>query len=430
MTVELTMIQTIGFATVLLFIGRWLRRNVYFFERFAIPSAVIGGFLFALINLVFHVTGVLDIQFDTTLQTFFMILFFTSIGFGASPKILKASGPKVLLFLLCATLLCVLQNGVAFLLAPLVHVSRGLALMTGSTPMTGGHGTSAGIAPLVEAAGVSGAQAVAYTAATFGLVAGSLLGGPLANHLITKKDLLNKRDKTEQKQLDESLTADETKDQYEQIMLNPDVSADMKHKLRGDRMLRGFMLMLVAMLLGSFVTDLLNKGVSNLTDMASFPAYLGPMLFGVLARAISDYFPLTGKDGIKRSLVPAQEVEILGDISLNVFLSMALMSVQLWQLAELAVPMAVLLTAQLVLMFLFARFVTYPIMGSTYDAAVLTAGHCGFGMGATPNGVANMESVVSKFVDSKTAFFVLPIVGGMFIDFVNIIIITGFMYFI
>ncbi|MCI5826501.1 MAG: sodium:glutamate symporter [Arcanobacterium sp.] len=430
MLIKLTMIQTIGLAMVLLFIGRWLRRNVYFFERFAIPSAVIGGFLFALINLVFHANGVLDIEFDTTLQTFFMILFFTSIGFGASPKILKASGPKVLLFLVCATLLCILQNGVAFLLAPVAHVSRGLALMTGSTPMTGGHGTSAGIAPLLEAAGVSGAQTVAYTAATFGLVAGSLMGGPLANYLIMKKDLLHKRDKYEQRHLDSALMEDAPRDQYEQIMLSPDTAPEVRHRLQGDRMLRGFMLMLVAMLLGSFVTDLLNQGMSHLTKVAQFPAYLGPMLFGVLARAISDFMPVKDKNGVQHTIVPSQEVEILGDVSLNVFLSMALMSVKLWQLADLAGPIVILLIGQLVLMFFFARYVTFPMMGSTYDAAVLTAGHCGFGMGATPNGVANMESLVSKFVDSKTAFFVLPIVGSMFIDFVNIIIITGFMYFI
>ena len=191
-----------------------------------------------------------------------------------------------------------------------------------------------------------------------------------------------------------------------------------------------FMIMLFAMFAGSFVTQLINLGIGQLTDMAKFPAYLGPMLVGVVIRTISDFNPRKDPEGDVPVLVPAPEVEILGDIALNVFLAMALMSVQLWQLADLAIPMSVLLAAQLVLMFLFARFVTFPMMGSTYDAAVFAGGHCGFGMGATPNGVANMESIVTKFVPSKTAFFVLPIVGGMFIDFVNILIISGFMVFI
>lgn len=401
------MVQSIGFAVLLLSVGRWLRRNVYFFERFAIPSAVIGGFLFAIINLVLHSFEILDVQFDTTLQSFFMIIFFTSIGFGASPRILKAAGPKVLKFLIIAGVLCVLQNLVAFLLADVVGVSKGLALMTGSTPMTGGHGTSGGIAPLVEAAGVTGAEAVAYTAATFGLVAGSLMGGPLANSLIEKQNLINKRDKAEMgDELDESLLA------------------SAKRTLSDDRVLRAFIVILVAMFAGSFVTDLLNKVVAQFTDMVSFPAYLGPMLFGVLARAISD---ANEKKDSKKWTVPSEEIEVVGNVGLNLFLAMALMSVRLWELADLAIPMLVLLTAQVVLMYFYARFVTFKVMGSTYDAAVLTAGHVGFGMGATPNGVANMESLVNKFVPSKTAFFVLPIVGGMFIDFVNILVITGFM---
>ncbi|MCI7551798.1 MAG: sodium/glutamate symporter [Actinomycetaceae bacterium] len=408
--IEFSMVQSIGFAVLLLVIGRWLRRNVYFFERFAIPSAVIGGFLFAIINLFLHIFEIVDIQFDTTLQTFFMIIFFTSIGFGASPRILKAAGPKVAKFLIVAAVLCVFQNLIPFLLADVLGVSKGIALMTGSTPMTGGHGTSGGIAPLVEAAGFKGAEAVAYTAATFGLVAGSLMGGPLANHLIQKKDLLHKRDKAEVgDELDESLLA------------------QAQRMLSSDRILRAFLVMLIAMFLGSYVTDLLNLFVSNLTTMAQFPAYLGPMLFGILARAISD--ANLKKDGGKWT-VPSEEIEIVGNVGLNLFLAMALMSVRLWELADLAVPMAVLLGAQLVLMFVYARFVTFKVMGSTYDAAVLTSGHCGFGMGATPNGVANMESIVDKYLPSKTAFFVLPIVGGMFIDFVNILVITGFMYFI
>ena len=404
MTIEFNMVQSLGFAVVLLVIGRQIKKHVYFFQRFAIPSPVIGGFLFAIINLILYVTGTVEFVFDATLQTFFMTLFFTSIGLGASPKILKKAGPKVLLFLLVAAGLCVLQNAVALGLAPVVGVSEGIALMTGSTPMTGGHGTSGGIAPLLEESGIVGAQTVAYTAATFGLIAGSLMGGPLADHVIRKYDLVKKHH--------EAIAAGE----IDNSILN-----EKTPELNGNRVLKAFMVMLIAMFLGSYITESLNGVVQNFTDKAAFPAYLGPMLFGVVARAISDSFSKKGNE-----LVPHQEVEILGTTSLSLFLSMALMTVQLWQLADLAVPLLILLAAQTLLMFLYSRFVTFKVMGGNYDAAVLMGGHCGFGMGATPNGVANMESIVTKYVDSKMAFFVLPVVGSMFIDFVNIIIITLF----
>lgn len=401
MEIKMNMVQTIGFAVVLLLIGMWLRKKVKFFQTFAIPSPVIGGFLFAIINLVLRQTETLMIEFDTTLQSFWMIIFFTSIGFGASIKILKTAGPKVILFLIVAGVLCVLQNATALGLADIVNVPKGLALMTGSTPMTGGHGTSAGIAPLVEKAGVVGAETVAYSAATFGLVMGSLMGGPLANSLIKRKNLMTKISNDEE--FDESILEEERK------------------PLDGERLFTAFAVLLVAMFLGSYISDLLNKGVANFTDMAKFPAYIGPMILAIIARYISD----SGKN-----FIPVEEVAIVGEVGLNLFLAMALMSLKLWELAELAGPMIVLLIAQTILMAIYAYFVTYKIMGSNYDSAVLAGGHCGFGMGATPNGVANMKSICEKYTYSKTAFFVLPIVGGMFIDFVNVFIIIVFLAFI
>ena len=404
MTLELSMVETIGFAVLLLTMGIWLRRKIEFFQRFAIPAAVIGGFSFAIVNLILRVTGVLTINFDTTLQSFFMTMFFTTVGFGASIAVLKQAGPLVLKFLAVCAGLVVAQNVVAVALAPVVRVPFGLALMTGSTPMVGGHGTAAGISPLVEAAGVTGAQTVAVTAATFGLVAGSLMGGPLANSLITKRDLL--------KDYDPKAHGFDT-----------DLLSSGPKKLREARIIRAFMIILIAMLIGVNVSKLLNMGVSQFTDKAAFPEYLGCMFVAVFFRYISDKFSASEE----REIVPQPEVEIIGNVALDLFLSMALMTVALWQLADLAIPMTILLIAQAILMFVFARYVTFNLMGKNYDAAVLTAGQCGFGMGATPNGMANMESIRDKFVDSKMAFFVLPLVGSMFIDFVNIIIITIFM---
>ncbi|MBS6610677.1 sodium/glutamate symporter [Peptoniphilus lacydonensis] len=400
MTIEMDMIQTIGLAVILLLIGRYLRSKIYFFQKFAIPAAVIGGFLFAIIHLILRLTNTAAFEFDTTLQSFFMTIFFTSIGFGASIKILKIGGPKVIKFLLLASLLCVLQNFLAVGLARPVGVEPGLALMTGSTPMTGGHGTSAGIAPLVEASGVVGAETVAYSAATFGLVVGSLMGGPLANKLILKNNLLEKKKNEEEVVVDESILKEEEK------------------VLDGKKIQLGFFAILVAMGIGVYISKFFNGQIAKLTDKAALPIYIGPMLLGILFRYISDR---------GSNFLPNEEISIAGELGLNLFLSMALMTLKLWELVELAVPMLILLLAQTILMALFAYFVTYKVMGNNYDSAVIAGGHCGFGMGATPNGVANMESICDKFVYSKMAFFVLPIVGGMFIDFTNVLIITIFL---
>lgn len=404
MVFKMNMIQTIGLAVTLLLIGRFIRSKVKFFQTFAIPSPVIGGLLFAIINLFLTVNEIILIEFDTTLQSFFMVIFFTSIGFNASIATLKAGGPMVIKFLIVASILCVLQNAVALGLAGIVGVEPGIALMTGSTPMTGGHGTSAGIAPLVEANGIVGANTVAVAAATFGLVAGSLMGGPVANRLILSKDLVAKKQKS-----------------GEVVKVNESLIQTSERKLNGDRINIAFFAILIAMFLGSYLSDFLNSIVGRFSTMAALPSYIGPMILAIIARFVSD----NGKE-----FLPNEEIEIVGSVGLNLFLAMALMTLRLWELASLAIPMLVLLLAQTILMFLYANFVTFPVMGKNYDAAVLAAGHCGFGMGATPNGVANMDSVVSKFVESKLAFFVLPIVGGMFIDFANIAIIVIFLNFI
>lgn len=405
MNIELDDIQTVGLAALLLVIGILIKRRVYFFQRFAIPAPVIGGFLFALLNLVFHVTDTVNITLSDTLQKFFMVIFFTTVGYGASVKVLRSSGAKVLYFLGVAGVLVVLQSAVAFGLAPVVQIDPALAMMTGSVSMTGGHGISGGISPLVEASGVGGAQTVAYTAATFGLVAGSLMGGPVANRIIQRRGL---------------------KPSAEQVEVNQSILDTGPRELQGDRVLRAFIVIFISMAIGSAITAGLNVLIAQFTDLAAFPVYLGSMLVAIFLRYLSD----RRDPEVKGELVPVQEVKIVGDVSLAVFLSMALMSIKLWELADLALPLIVLLLAQVVLMFLYANFVTFNLMGRNYDAAVLTAGHCGFGLGATPNGVANMDSVTDKFGESKTAFFVLPIVGGMFIDFINIFVIMAFLAFV
>jgi len=393
------MIQTVGLAVIILILGRLLRKKVKFFETYCIPSPVVGGFLFAIINLILRETNLIIFEFDNTLQSFFMTLFFTSIGFNASWRLLKVGGRKVVMFLIMAVTLVVLQNVVAVGVGYLTGVDPLIALLTGSTAMTGGHGTAAAMAPIVEELGHTGAKSVAIAAATFGLIAGSSLGGPLANRLIKGKKLEVVAEKV-----------DNEKVRNDEFLFNNDV-----RKLDGENFAKAFFLILLSMFIGSYVSTFLNQ-------FLNFPNYIGPMIVAAVLRNISD--------NTTKFDLHYEEVHILEDVSLNLFLGMAMISLRLWELSSVAGQLAVLLLAQALLAWVFIYFVTFRVMGSNYDAAVLSAGHVGFGLGATPNGIANMQSVCDKYKHSHIAFFVMPIVGALFIDFFNVAIISGFFSFL
>ena len=397
--IKMDMIQTVGLAVIILILGRLLRKKIKFFETYCIPSPVVGGFLFAIINLILRETNLVIFEFDNTLQSFFMTLFFTSIGFNASWRLLKVGGRKVVMFLTMAVTLVVLQNVVAVGVGYLTGVDPLIALLTGSTAMTGGHGTAAAMAPIVEELGHTGAKSVAIAAATFGLIAGSSLGGPLANRLIKGKKLEVVAEKV-----------DNEKVRNDEFLFNNDV-----RKLDGENFAKAFFLILLSMFIGSYVSTFLNQ-------FLNFPNYIGPMIVAAVLRNISD--------NTTKFDLHYEEVHILEDVSLNLFLGMAMISLKLWELGNVAGQLAVLLLAQALLAWVFIYFVTFRFMGGNYDAAVLSAGHVGFGLGATPNGIANMQSVCDKYKHSHIAFFVMPIVGALFIDFFNVAIISGFFSFL
>ena len=399
LNIKMDMIQTVGLAVIILILGRVLRKKVKFFETYCIPSPVVGGFLFAIINLILRKSNLVIFEFDNTLQSFFMTLFFTSIGFNASWRLLKVGGKKVGMFLIMAIVLVILQNIVAVGVGYLTGVDPLIALLTGSTAMTGGHGTAAAMAPIVEELGHTGAKSVAIAAATFGLIAGSSLGGPLANRLIKGKKLEVVAERV-----------DNEKVRNDEFLFNNDV-----RKLDGENFAKAFFLILLSMFIGSYVSTFLNQ-------FLNFPNYIGPMIVAAILRNISDH---TTKFDLHY-----EEVHILEDVSLNLFLGMAMISLKLWELSSVAVQLAVLLLAQALLAWVFIYFVTFRFMGRNYDAAVLSAGHVGFGLGATPNGIANMQSVCDKYKHSHIAFFVMPIVGALFIDFFNVAIISGFFSFL
>lgn len=397
MTLNLDIVQSIAFTTVVLLIGSFIKSKIAVLRKYCIPAPVVGGFSFAIIAFILRQTGIITIVFDTTLQGILMTAFFTTVGFTASIQILKKGGIKVIKFLIVAIVLIIAQNMLGVLSAKAIGVHPLLGLSAGSVSMTGGHGSSGAFGPLLEAGGLAGGLSISMACATFGLVAGSLVGGPLANKLILKY----------------KLQPDEVDVKKEEKSSNTNEVVSSSEKLSKARLTTSAMQIIIAMGLGTIVSNFLaDIGIT-------MPGYIGSMLIAAIMRNISDF------KGIWP--IADDEIESLGSISLSLFLSMAMCSLKLWELVELAIPIIIILSLQTVLMILYGYFVTFRFMGKDYTAAVLTAGHCGFGMGATPNGVANMESVTSKYGPSPSAFFILPLVGALFIDFFNSAIITTFM---
>ncbi|MFQ8695229.1 MAG: sodium/glutamate symporter [Alitiscatomonas sp.] len=390
--IQLDMYQAAAVAALVLLLGRFLVRNLDLLRRYCIPEPVAGGVVFALAHLALRQAGILEISFDSTLQTFFMVVFFCSVGFTACFRLLKKGGLQVLLFLGIAVMMCVLQNGLGAFIASAFGLDPRLGLATGSIPMVGGHGTAASFGPLLEKAGVSGASAVAIASATFGLVAGCVIGGPTAVSRIRQK----------------KLHSFETATGSNEVVVDKN---EVTGAIDSDRFLNAALCLALAIGAGTVVSAWLNK-------VFTFPIYIGAMLVAAFIRNTTD---MAGKE------IPMEEISTIGSFSLSLFLGLAMMGLKLWELADLAVPMVVMLVAQTVLMMVYAYFVVVNLLGKNYDAAVMTSGFCGFGMGATPNAMANMQAITQKYGPAPTAYFVVPLVGSLFIDFMNTIVITSFL---
>ena len=396
------MIQTVALAAVVLFAGYGIRRRVRTLDRFNIPAPVVGGFLFAAAALALRQAGILAFQFDTALQAPLMVAFFTTIGLGASVGLLRLGGPQVLLFWGLASALAVVQNGVGVALARLLGVDPLLGLITGAITLTGGHGTGAAFGKLLEEQyAFAGGVTLSMAAATFGLVSGGLLGGPVGTGLIRRFGLTPAPAAAP---APPAALAHAALD--EEIDTEPAGEPPTAYTL-----LKTLTIILVAMWAGSLVSAWLGRYVT-------LPAYIGAMLCAALLRNLAD--------GTRLVRIEQRTVDDLGTIALSLFLSMALMSLKLWELLDLALPMLVILTVQVVVMAAFATFVTFRLMGRDYDAAIMAAGHCGFGLGSTSNAVANMTAPVERFGAAPRAFLVVPMVGAFFIDFTNSLVITAF----
>ena len=402
--ISLNMFQTAAIAMMLFVLGRFLTNRVEFLRKCCIPAPVVGGLIFAIVHLCLYLGGIVEFTFDSNVKDFFMTLFFTSVGYTACFRLLKKGGKKVITFLLVAIVMVCLQNVLSSILAGVFGWDLRLGLCTGSIPMVGGHGTAGSYGPLMEGMGIESANVIAIAAATYGLVAGSLMGGPTARGIINKYNLKSTESETGV-ELSDMSAADREKAERVDV----------------DAFTNAAILLIVASGLGTLLTAALNGiqiNIGNFHFSFTFPTYIGAMLIAAVIRNFCD---------AKHIVMPSRALDLWGNVSLSIFLAIALMSVALWQLASVAVAMIAMLAAQTILMYFYARFVVYNIMGHDYEAAVMTAAFCGFGMGATPNAMANMQAVTKRYGPAPQAYFVVPLVGSLFIDFFNGLIITGFL---
>lgn len=398
LTLKLDLIQTLALACVVYYVGMLLRRNISLLERLNIPSAVIGGLVFAAVNLVLH-DRFLNLKFETAAQPLFMVLFFTTIGMSASLPLLKKGGAQVLIFLIMSTVFCFVQNFVGMGISLLFNVNQLLGVVAGSATLVGGPATGLAFAPLFEQAGLTGAATVAITAATFGIVCGGILGGPVGTHLIRRFNL----------RANTSISRSEL--QHELATESPTISIEIERE--DSNLVMTIIIAAAAMGLGSIVSYYFQSLGWTL------PAYIGAMLVASIFRNVDD--------GTKLLKIDQQAMELIGTIALNIFLVVALMDLKLWELMHLAAPLTAILLAQVIIVVLFSFTVSFWVMGKDYESAVMASGFIGFVLGTTANAVANMKTLVSKYGAAPRAFLVVPMVGAFFIDFTNALIITAFL---
>ncbi len=404
---SLDLINTLAFAGVVLFVGYRLKRAMAPLSRYNIPAPVVGGLLVAVLMTVARNWNLTPLTFDTTLQTPLMIAFFTSIGFGASLALLRIGGPLVVFFFVASTLAAVAQNVLGVLVAGLLGQPPLLGVLAGSVTLTGGPATGLAFAPLFEAAGIGGAATLAVAAAMVGIVSGGVIGGPIGTFLIERGRLKTPRAHAVDLHLPTAANIAESQ------LGEPPARAPEGEDREAYVLLKSLVVILLAMWIGGWIS----RGFSALG--ATLPAYIGAMLAAAAIRNLDD------ATGLIR--LSQRTVDDLGSVALSLFLVLALMTLRLWELVGLAIPLTIILLAQVGLIAALCLLVIPRLMGRDYDAAVISSGFCGFMLGTTANAMANMEALVERYGPSPKAFLVVPMVGAFFIDFTNAIIITIFL---
>jgi len=392
-------------AISVLFLGHFVNSKLPVLKKFNIPEPIVGGLIVAVVITAMHFKGI-DLQFSLPLQKTFMLMFFSTVGLAANYTQLMKGGAKVFIFLAVASFYIVIQNGVGVSLATALGLDPLMGLIAGSITLSGGHGTGAAWSQTFsETYGISNTLEIAMASATFGLIIGGIIGSPVAQKLIDKNGFESEYGRGTQ-----------THEKFPELVTYNEYEED---KVTAKKVIEVLFILLICVTGAKY----LEQWVSSYEiDWLMIPDFVYALFIGVF---ITNLLEVT-----KAHKVDAETVDILGTVSLSLFLAMALMSLKLWNIFDLAIPFLVILVVQSIVLGLFSYFVTFKVMGSNYDAAVISGGHCGFGLGATPTAVMNMGSLVNKFGPSPQAFMVVPIVGAFFIDIVNLIILQGYISFI
>ncbi|MBD0324778.1 MAG: sodium/glutamate symporter, partial [Pyrinomonadaceae bacterium] len=432
---KLDLVLTLALAALFLYLGYYIQRRISFLQKSSIPAAAIGGLLFAFLVLILRARGTLGITLDTSLRDPLQTIFFTTIGLSATLALLKTGGWRLGFFWLIASATAIVQNIVGMGLARAMNAPAALGVICGSLTLTGGPATGLARASDFEGLGITGASALIIASATFGIFTASLIGNPTATALIRFFRLAKPR--AESGVMGEQTSGDLDNRRAESYWaVGPtgetgavvdERNADERDAEEGSELtplvvLRNLIVILVIMGLGALLSLLLNQLSGKLPNalgaLFKLPGYIGAMIIAAIARNLDDRY--------RWLRLNARAIELIGIIALAFFLVIVLMSLRLWELAGLALPMLVILFVQVVVMILYGVFVTFVLMGRDYEAAVTTSGHIGFGLGTTPNAVANMEALTARYAPAPRSFLIVPIVGASFIDFSNALIINSF----
>ena len=417
-SIGLDMIQTAGIGGLALIVGMVLTRKVAFLQKFCVPSPVSGGIIFSLITLVLYGWFNVAVSFDGTLKDVFMLAFFTSVGFQSDLKVLMQGGKLLIAMLALLVVIIVLQNLMPIGITWLMGVEPMIGMASGSAAMTGGHGTAAGFASVFEGMGLSGAGTIGMAAATFGLIAGSMIGGPLAEKIVRTK-LTHEQIQPHDEDVDPAMAGIES-DEASPTGRAKRISTNEQEF---QQYAKASYCIILVMGGGTILRWLFAK--TGIT----FPTYFGALILAAIVRNTIGFvsYKDDGKWVKAEKMLDMERIISVGNICLSLFLGMAMISLRLWELQSLALPLIIILVSQVVMMALFVYIVAFPLLGRDYDAAVLCAGMCGFGLGATPNAMANMSAVCYKYHYTVKPFLIVPIIGAMFADLINTGIISIFL---
>jgi len=386
LNINLNSTTTLALAALLLIMGYSINKRVTILNKYCIPAPVVGGFIFMFLTWLGHISSTFKFNFENIFQSTFMLAFFTTVGLGASFSLLKKGGKLLIIYWLTCGIISIFQNIIGITITKITGLEAPYALLSSAISMIGGHGAALAYGGTFAKMGYESAPLVGAAAATFGLITAVLIGGPLGRRLIEKNNL--RPDNNEN--FDQSVT---------------EINTDKGVKLSDLDIIKNVVVILLCMAIGSYISTLIGKLIKM-----DFPSYVGSMFVAVIVRNINEK---THTYNFNFSLVDG-----IGNVMLNLYLSLALMTLKLWELSGLIGGVLLVVACQVVFMILIAYFVVFRILGSNYDAAVMCSGLCGHGLGATPSAIVNMTAINEKYGMSRKAMMIVPIVGAFLVDII------------